>query len=71
MNSNQYDFFVYYLTIGVLLNWAYDLLISRAQKEELRFTMIERIMFAILWPIYTSIIVFKFIYYLFKGEDND
>jgi len=41
-----------YIAIGTALNLLYDLLISKLETEEHRFTLIERIVTTILWPIF-------------------
>jgi len=41
-----------YIAIGVALNFLYDLLISKLGTEEHRFTLVERIVTTILWPIF-------------------
>ena len=60
-----------YITIGVIFNLVYDLVINHIQKEELRFNMIERIVFTIIWPIYVIVFIFNAILTIIKHGDKD
>lgn len=59
-----------YLLWGVILNLGYDLIISYIGKEDLRFNMLERLVFAIIWPIYFIAFIFNFIR-TFNDNNND
>lgn len=60
-----------YLLVGVVFNATYDLAITYIKKEELRFTMVERIIFAIVWPIYVLLLIINFIKTIINGSNKD
>ena len=66
--QNQY--LLYYITVGVVLNAAYDFIISRIDKEELRFNMAERLVFCAIWPIYFIFFLFNFIKHFTNNDDE-
>jgi len=57
---------IYYLVIGLVLNWAYDMLTDWSEAEN-RFTMIERLFVLFLWPIALAL----FIYHYLKQFSNN
>jgi len=50
-----------YLSIGVVFNFLFDLIINYIESEEHRFTIMERVMTTLLWPIALIVFVFNFI----------
>lgn len=60
-----------YITAGVIFNLIYDLVISHIKKEELRFNIIERIVFTIIWPIHVIVFIFNAISTIIKNGDKD
>lgn len=60
-----------YITVGVIFNLVYDLVINYIKKEELRFNIIERIVFTIIWPIYVIVFIFNAILTIIKNGDKD
>jgi hypothetical protein len=50
-----------YLFIGVVFNFLFDLIINYIESEEHRFTLMERLMTTLLWPIAFAVFVFNFI----------
>ena len=71
MESNI-NIVITYLFFGVLINALYDLLISHMgeEHEDLRFNMLERIVFGILWPLGATMFIINFIK-IFKNKNND
>jgi hypothetical protein len=63
------DFLISYIALGVLVNFMYDLIVSKLgeEHEKNRFTMIERVTVTIIWPI----IVFNFIKGILNTNKND
>lgn len=59
-----------YIMFGVLCNALYDLAINRIKKEELRFNMAERAVFAIIWPIYALFFIYNFIKTIIDKKDD-
>ena len=49
-----------YIFIGVVFNFLFDLAINQLEAEEQRFTMVERIVTTILWPIALIVFLFNF-----------
>jgi len=60
-----------YLLIGVIFNAVYDFVITRIKREELRFTIVERVVFAIVWPAYVILLVINFIKTIINGSNED
>ena len=50
----------YYVSIGVLLNFLFDLVVNYIEQEEARFSMGERIITTLLWPIALGVFLFNF-----------
>ena len=40
-----------YLIVGVAFNFVWDALINKSGNEENRFTLLERFIVAIIWPL--------------------
>jgi len=55
------NYILTYLFIGVIFNFLFDLIINYIESEEHRFTMMERVMTTLLWPIALIVFVFNFI----------
>lgn len=51
---------------GIALNFMYDLLINKLGDESTRFTLVERIVSTILWPIILIIFIVGVIKTLMK-----
>ena len=51
----------YYVSIGVLFNFLFDIIVTYVEHEQARFTMMERIVTTLLWPIALTVFVFNFI----------
>ena len=66
--QNQY--LLYYIMVGVVLNAAYDFIISRIDREELRFNMAERLVFCAIWPIYFIFFLLNFIKHFTNNDDE-
>ena len=60
-----------YLLLGVVFNAAYDFAITCIKREELRFTIVERVVFAIVWPVYFILLVINFIKTIINGSNED
>jgi len=58
---------IYYLVIGLVLNWAYDIL-TEWSKAENRFTMMERLIVLFLWPIALALFIYHYIKTTFNNE---
>jgi len=58
---------IYYLVIGLVLNWAYDMLIDWSEAEN-RFTMTERLFVMLLWPITLALFIYHYIIQFFNNE---
>jgi hypothetical protein len=50
-----------YIFLGVIFNFIFDILINWLGAEEQRFTLSERIVTTLLWPIAFIVFVFNFI----------
>jgi len=50
-----------YLIIGVIFNFVFDLLVNLSGSEDHRFTMFERLVMTLVWPIGVLAFVFHFI----------
>ena len=55
------NYILTYLFIGVIFNFLFDLIINYIESEEHRFTIMERVMTTLLWPIALIVFVFNFI----------
>ena len=51
----------YYVSIGVLLNFLFDLLINYIEDETNRFTTWERVFTTLLWPIALGVFIYNFV----------
>lgn len=50
-----------YLIIGVAFNFIFDVLVSLSGNEDFRFTMLERAIMSIIWPIGIGLFILYFI----------
>jgi len=50
-----------YILIGVICNFLFDLLVNQLEAEEQRFTMTERIVTTVIWPIALAVFIYNFI----------
>lgn len=50
-----------YLIIGVAFNFIFDLLVNLSGNEDFRFTMLERFIMTIIWPIGIGMFILYFI----------
>jgi hypothetical protein len=50
-----------YLIIGVMFNFVFDLLVNFSGSEDHRFTVVERLVMTLVWPIGVLAFVFYFI----------
>jgi len=50
-----------YLIIGVAFNFVFDQLVSLSGNEEFRFTIIERLIMSLIWPVGVGMFIFHFL----------
>jgi hypothetical protein len=62
---------IYYIIVGVTFNFLWDFVVSKTRKEENRFTMLERIIVTIIWPITILFFIFILARNLFFGNDQE
>ena len=62
---------IYYIIIGVTFNFLWDFVISKTQKEEYRFTMLERVIVIIIWPVAVLFLAFTLAKNIFFGNDQE
>jgi hypothetical protein len=60
-----------YFLIGFIFNLIYDIVIYYMDREDLRFNILERFLFACMWPIYAIMLIHTFIKTIIYGPDND
>jgi len=63
--------FMYYILFGVVFNAIYDLSISYIKKEDLRFNILQRILFGLIWPLYLALLIYNLIKTIIHGTDKD
>jgi len=72
--TNNYGVAINYVSIymicGVVCNLIYDIIISVIGEEAYRFSNIERLGVAIVWPLYFTLFIINFLKALF-GNDKD
>ena len=54
-------YIIYYVFIGVLLNFLFDKVVDYLEQEQIRFNLMERIVTSLLWPIAVLVFVYNFI----------
>jgi len=57
---------ILYLLIGVMFNYLWDVTISYTGSEENRFTLIERLIVSMIWPIALLYGIYAFTVSFFK-----
>ena len=62
---------IYYVIAGVAFNFVWDLIISKFQAEENRFTMIERLVVIAIWPVAIVFFIYTLIKNLFFDNNQD
>lgn len=65
------DYIIYYCIVGVAFNFGYDLTVDKMQREDLRFTIGERIIVGLFWPLYVIAFTINFFKELFKNKKDD
>ena len=51
----------YYVSIGVLFNFLFDKIVDYLEQEQIRFSIIERIVTTLVWPIALVVFLYNFI----------
>jgi hypothetical protein len=62
---------IWYLFAGVMFNFLWDLITTRLESEQNRFTMLERFIILLIWPIALVFFVTMFIKTILFGDNND
>lgn len=62
---------IYYVIAGVAFNFLWDLIISKAETEEYRFTMVERVVVTLIWPVAVGFFLITLIKNLFFNNNQD
>lgn len=62
---------IYYVIAGVAFNFVWDLIISKFQAEENRFTMVERLVVVAIWPVAVVFFFYTLIKNLFFDNNQD
>jgi hypothetical protein len=62
---------IWYVFIGVGFNFLWDLITTRLESEQNRFTVLERIIVLLIWPIAVLFFVTMFIKTVLFGDNND
>ena len=60
---------IWYLFAGVAFNFLWDLITTRLESQENRFTMVERFTVVLIWPIAILFFVGMVIKSLFSNKD--
>jgi len=60
-----------YFLIGFVFNLIYDTIIYYVNREDLRFNVLERFVFACIWPVYAIMLIHTLIKTIIYGPDND
>ena len=58
-----------YLIIGVLFNFIFDKLVDFNESEEYRFTIKERIIMTLIWPVGLGMFAFHFFNNIFRNKN--
>lgn len=70
-----YSYIIYYLLIGILFNILYDLMVdwlhSRGHTGNIRFSIKQRFIVALIWPQYLTFFARSFFIQFFKNKNND
>ena len=62
---------IYYVIAGVAFNFLWDLIISKTETEEYRFTMVERVIVTLIWPVAVGFFLIILIKNLFFNNDQE
>ena len=62
---------IYYVIAGVAFNFLWDLIISKFQAEDNRFTMLERLVVIAIWPVAIGFFLFILIKNLFFNNNQE
>ena len=60
---------IWYLFAGVAFNFFWDLITTRLESQENRFTMVERFTVVLIWPIAILVFIGMVIRTLFSNKD--
>jgi hypothetical protein len=60
---------IWYLFFGVAYNFFWDLLTTRVGSQENRFTMMERLLVVLIWPLVTVFFFGMLLKNLFSNKD--
>jgi hypothetical protein len=60
-----------YVIAGVAFNFLWDLVISKFQAEDNRFTMLERLVVVVIWPVAVVFFFYTLIKNLFFNNDQE
>lgn len=61
---------IYYVIVGVTFNFLWDLVISKTRNEENRFTILERVIVTIIWPVAVIFAIYFFIKAFFTNNQE-
>ena len=62
---------IWYVFAGVVFNFLWDLLTTRLETEEHRFTMLERLVVIAIWPVAVLFFFYTLIKNLFFNNDQE
>ena len=62
---------IYYVIAGVAFNFLWDLIISKTETEEYRFTAVERVIVTLIWPVAVGFFLITLIKNLFFNNNQD
>lgn len=62
---------IYYVIAGVAFNFLWDLVISKFQAEDNRFTMLERLVVVVIWPVAVLFFFYTLIKNLLFNNDQE
>lgn len=62
---------IYYIIVGVAFNFLWDVIISKTQNEENRFTMLERLVVIGIWPVAILFFIYTLLKNLFFGNNQE
>lgn len=60
---------IWYLFAGVAFNFLWDLITTRLESQENRFTMVERFTVVLIWPIAILVFIGMVIKTIFSNKD--
>jgi len=62
---------IFYVTAGVAFNFLWDLIISKFKAEDNRFTMLERLVVVVIWPVAVLFFFITLLKNLFFNNDQE